>query len=117
MKVNLGKTDRHAGTSPVLASFIIAAFVLAACGGSTSTSKLPTGPVTMGVLSCFTGSLASLGAAMLQGSQVAMKGINDAGGILGQPLTITHADTQCDEADSKPAVGQLLTGSNLVGII
>jgi ABC-type branched-subunit amino acid transport system substrate-binding protein len=73
--------------------------------------------VTMGVLSCFTGSLASLGAAMLQGSQVAMKGINDAGGILGNQLTINHADTQCDEADSKPAVGSLLTDNNLVGII
>jgi ABC-type branched-subunit amino acid transport system substrate-binding protein len=108
MKVTNGRT---------LASVVAAAFVLAACGTSTPASKLPTGPVTMGVLSCFTGSLASLGSAMLQGSQVAQKAINDAGGILGQQLTITHADTQCDEADSKPAVGQLLSGSNLVGII
>jgi neutral amino acid transport system substrate-binding protein len=118
MNLNLRRTDRQSVTGRLLAACAAAAFTLAACGGGTTgTSKLPTGPVTMGVLSCFTGSLASLGAAMLQGSQVAMKGINDAGGILGQQLTITHADTQCDEADSKPAVGQLLTGSNLVGII
>src|SRR6202035_1881204 len=94
------------------------ALLLAACGGSTATGgKQPTGPVTMGVLSCFTGSLASLGNAMLQGSQLAQKAINDAGGILGKQLMLQHADTQCDEADSVPAVRKLLASSNLVGII
>jgi ABC-type branched-subunit amino acid transport system substrate-binding protein len=117
MKANLGKTYRHAGGWRLMAGSVAAAFILAACGTSTTTSKLPTGPVTMGVLSCFTGSLASLGQAMLQGSQVAQKAINDAGGILGQQLTITHADTQCDEADGAVAARQLLSGSNLVGII
>ena len=71
----------------------------------------------MGVLSCFTGTLASLGQAMLQGSQVAQKAINDNGGILGQQLALVHADTQCDEADSVPAVHQLLAANNVVGII
>ena len=94
------------------------AFALAACGGGGgSASHLPTGPVTMGVLSCFTGSLASLGQAMLQGSQVAQKAINDAGGILGQQLALQHADTQCDEADGAVAVRQLLAFNNVVGII
>src|ERR1700694_5163696 len=110
--------QRHAGTWRLVAGSVAAICVLAACGGSTSTSgKLPTSAVTMGVLSYFTGSLASLGAAMLQGSQVAQKAINDAGGILGQQLNIAHADTQCDEADSVPAVHQLLGANNVVGII
>src|SRR6202140_3025208 len=110
---------RHAGNWRLVASSVAAIFVVAACGGggSSSSGKLPTGPVTMGVLSCFTGTLASLGQAMLQGSQVAQKAINDAGGILGQQLNIAHADTQCDEADPKPAVNQLLGASNVVGII
>src|ERR1700736_1968683 len=103
----------------LLTGSVAAALLLAACGSSTpSTSgKLPTGPVSMGVLSCFTGSLASLGNAMLQGSQMAQKAINDAGGILGQQLQLSHADTQCDEADSVPALRKLLASSNLVGII
>jgi hypothetical protein len=118
MNLNLGSTNRRAGAWRLLAGVVSGAFVLAACGGtSTSSSKLPTGPVTMGVLSCFTGSLASLGEAMLQGSQVAQKAVNDAGGILGQQLALTHADTQCDEADGAVAARQLLSGSNLVGII
>jgi ABC-type branched-subunit amino acid transport system substrate-binding protein len=69
------------------------------------------------VLSCFTGNLASLGQAMLQGSQVAQKAINDGGGILGQQLQLQHADTQCDEADSVPALRKLLASSNLTAII
>jgi len=110
--------QRHLGTWRLMAGSVAVSFLLAACGGSSSSSgKQPTGPVTMGVLSCFTGSLASLGQAMLQGSQVAQKAINDAGGILGQQLNIAHADTQCDEADSVPAVHQLLAANQIVGII
>src|ERR1700737_1114377 len=103
----------------LLTGSVAFALLLAACGGSTSTSggKQPTGPVSMGVLSCFTGSLASLGNAMLQGSQMAQKAINDAGGILGKKLQLSPPDTQCDEADSVPAVRKLLANSDLVGII
>jgi branched-chain amino acid transport system substrate-binding protein len=110
----------HASTWRLVASSVVVAFVLAACGGSSSSGssgKQPSGPVTMGVLSCFTGTLASLGQAMLQGSQIAQKAINDAGGILGQQLNLTHADTQCDEADAVPAVRQLLAANQVVGII
>jgi ABC-type branched-subunit amino acid transport system substrate-binding protein len=118
MSFNLSRTDRRAGAWRLVAGSVGAVFVLAACGNTPSSSgKLPTGPVTMGVLSCFTGSLASLGAAMLQGSQVAQQAINAGGGILGQQLVINHADTQCDEADGAVAVRQLLSGSNIVGII
>lgn len=114
-----GTLGRIGGPGRVLVLSLTAAFVLAACGGSSSSSSgtKPNGPVTMGVLSCFTGTLASLGQAMLQGSQVAQKAINDGGGILGQQLNIAHADTQCDEADSVPAVRQLLAASQVVGII
>ncbi|HYM49429.1 MAG TPA: ABC transporter substrate-binding protein [Candidatus Limnocylindrales bacterium] len=104
----------------MLSGSVAAALALSACGGSSSSGSggtKPSGPVTMGVLSCFTGNLASLGQAMLQGSQVAMKAINDAGGILGQQLQLQHADTQCDEADSVPALRKLLATSNLTAII
>jgi ABC-type branched-subunit amino acid transport system substrate-binding protein len=101
----------------IASGYLMLMLVLAACGGSTSPSAGGGGPVTMGVLSCFTGTLASLGEAMLQGAQVAQKAINDAGGVLGRQLNIAHADTQCDEADSVPALRQLLATQSLVGII
>jgi ABC-type branched-subunit amino acid transport system substrate-binding protein len=102
----------------LLSGSVAVALLLAACGGTSTTGgKQPTGPVSMGVLSCFSGPLASLGNAMLQGSQMAQKAINDAGGILGQQLKLSNADTQCDEADGVTAVRKLLASSNLVGII
>jgi branched-chain amino acid transport system substrate-binding protein len=106
---------RH-GYLRVVFGYLAVVLVLAACG-TTPSSTPSAGPVTMGVLSCFTGTLASLGQAMLQGSQVAQKAINDAGGILGRQLNLAHADTQCDEADSVPALRQLLAAQNVVGII
>ena len=102
-----------------------AALLVAACG-STSTSgggsggNITTdsaGHVSFGVLSCFTGPLAVLGQAMLQGSQVAQQVINKNGGVLGKQLDLSHEDTQCDEADAVPAVRKLLASDNATGII
>jgi ABC-type branched-subunit amino acid transport system substrate-binding protein len=115
---NTGRSGVRRWPFPRLcAGYVGFGLLLASCGGSSAAGTKPTTPVTMGVLSCFTGNLASLGQAMLQGSQVAQKAINDAGGILGQSLTLQHADTQCDEADSVPAIRKLLAFSNLTAII
>ncbi len=111
-----GKRGGRHSFPRIVACSLALVLALAACG-TTSSSTPSAGPVTMGVLSCFTGTLASLGQAMLQGAQVAQKAINDAGGILGRQLKLAHADTQCDEADSVPALRQLLASQNLVGII
>jgi branched-chain amino acid transport system substrate-binding protein len=95
-----------------------AAVVLAACASSTSSGGggNSSGPVTYGVLSCFTGRLASLGQAMLQGSQVAVSEINSAGGVLGRKLQLVTGDTSCDVADGVTAVNQMLT-KNISGVI
>jgi len=97
-----------------------AAVVLAACASSSSSSTsgggTSGGPVTYGVLSCFTGRLASLGQAMLQGSQVAISEVNSAGGVLGRKLQLTTGDTSCDVADGVTATNQMLT-KNISGVI
>jgi ABC-type branched-subunit amino acid transport system substrate-binding protein len=98
-----------------------AAIVLAACASSSSSSgssnnNVSSGPVTYGVLSCFTGRLASLGQAMLQGSQVAVSEINSAGGVLGRKLQLVTGDTSCDVADGVTATNQMLT-KNVSGVI
>ena len=108
-----------------LLTAIAVAVVVAACGSSTPSGSSgggniktdSAGHVSFGVLSCFTGPLAVLGQAMLQGSQVAQKVINDSGGVLGKQLDLSHADTQCDEADAVPAVRQLLSTDSVSGII
>src|SRR5260221_12113830 len=111
-----GKGRGRHGFLQIGAACLALVLAVGACG-TLSAPAASGGPVTMGVLSCFTGTLASLGQAMLQGAQVAQKAINDAGGILGRQLNLGHADTQCDEADSVPALRQLLAAQNVVGII
>jgi ABC-type branched-subunit amino acid transport system substrate-binding protein len=95
-----------------------AAALLAACassnaGGGGGNSS---GPVTYGVLSCFTGRLASLGQAMLQGAKVAQSEINTAGGVLGRKVQLVTGDTSCDVADGVTATNQMLTKS-ISGVI
>ncbi len=94
------------------------AVVLAACASSNSGSGGGggSGPVTYGVLSCFTGRLASLGQAMIQGARVAQSEINAAGGVLGQHLQLVTGDTGCDVADGVTAVNQMLT-KHISGVI
>ena len=95
-----------------------AAILLAACASSGSGSGSSQGgggssggPVNYGVLSCFTGRLASLGQAMLQGAQVAKSEINSAGGVLGRQVALVTGDTSCDVADGVTATNQMLTKS------
>src|SRR6202051_3811986 len=85
---------------------VAVAVVLAACGssspsGSSGGGNVKTdngGHVSYGVLSCFTGPLAVLGQAMLQGSQVAQKVINSSGGVLGNQLDLTPVNQPCHDA-------------------
>ena len=91
-----------------------AATLLAACASSGSSNS--SGPVTYGVLSCFTGRLASLGQAMLQGARVAQSEINSAGGVLGRKVQLVTGDTSCDVADGVTATNQLLT-KTISGVI
>src|SRR6266700_1057890 len=104
---------RHSTISRPVAA-CAAAIVLAGCAACASSSSSggggsSSGPVTYGVLSCFTGRLASLGQAMLQGSQVAKSEINSAGGVLGRQVQLVTGDTSCDVADGVTATNQMLT--------
>ncbi len=117
----------RARSSKRLLGAAAAALLVAACGssttnsgGSSGTGNIKTdsaGHISFGVLSCFTGPLAVLGQAMLQGSEVAQKVINQNGGVLGKQLDLSHEDTQCDEADAVPAVRKLLGSDSATGII
>ena len=96
-----------------------AGLLLAACASSSSSSGGgggSGGPVTYGVLSCFTGRLASLGQAMIQGAKVAQSEINAAGGVLGKKIGLVTGDTGCDVADGVTATNQMLT-KHVSGVI
>ena len=117
----MGVKFRNIGTA--LAA-LVAVAVLAACGSSSSSGGAGGGgggggssaAANFGVLSCFSGRLASLGQAMLQGSQVAKKAIDAAGGVMGHKVSLTQEDTQCDLADATPAT-QMLLSKGVSGVI
>jgi ABC-type branched-subunit amino acid transport system substrate-binding protein len=108
-----------------IAAAVLASAALAACGSSSSSSgggssgggSSGSGATTnYGVLSCFSGRLASLGQAMAQGAQVAQKAIDAAGGVMGHNVKLSQEDTQCDLADAVPATQKLLS-AGVSGVI
>ena len=109
-EINHHPKNRRAGAAAILLT------ACASSSGSSGGGGSPSGPVTYGVLSCFTGRLASLGQAMLQGAKVAQSEINSAGGVLGQQVQLATGDTGCDVADGVTAVNQMLT-KNISGVI
>ena len=85
--------------------------------GADATAGATSGTVSYGVLSCFTGPLASLGQGIYQGAQIAQALVNAAGGVLGKKLLIPQGDTGCDPVEGKTALLKLLSGGGIAGII
>jgi branched-chain amino acid transport system substrate-binding protein len=85
--------------------------------GASSIAGATSGTVSYGVLSCFTGPLASLGQGIYQGAQIAQAQINAAGGVLGKKLLIPQGDTGCDPVEGKTALLKLISGGGIAGII
>lgn len=71
-----------------------AAIALAACSSPQPPGATPgPDPLTIGTLVPTTGDLAHLGPAETAGIALAVKEINDAGGVLGQPVTVVDGDS------------------------
>ena len=70
-------------------------------------------PVTIGILSPLTGGAAGTGQAQKEGFELALKQINAAGGVLGQPLKLIYADTQANGKVAVAAFEKLMTEDNV----
>lgn len=89
-----------------------AALALAACGnggGGSSDEAL-----VIGTLLPQTGSLAFLGPPEIAGVDLAVKEINEAGGVLGQPVVVHHADSS--DADNAQVSQQSVTQLKSKGV-
>jgi len=114
----VGKKSRFISTRAVTGALALTTvigtgmtFGFSASAGATS------GSISYGVLSCFTGPLASLGEGIYQGAQIAQAQVNAAGGVLGKKLQIPQGDTGCDPVEGKTALLKLLSGGGVSGII
>src|SRR3970282_2764470 len=89
----------------LVAIVVIALLAFAACEDDEEEGKTPTGdetpaaegPLKIGYLLDFTGALASFGPEEENGVKLAVKHINDAGGVLGEPVELARADSGTDK--------------------
>ena len=87
------------------ALIVIALFAFAACKDDKKEGTTPTGdesptaqgPLKIGYLLDFTGALASFGPEEENGVKLAVKHINDAGGVLGEPVVLARGDSGTDK--------------------
>lgn len=87
------------------------AMLLASCGGGIggSGSESEEGPIKLGMLAPFSGSEAAFGDYMQNGAELAIKEINDDGGIDGRELELVVEDDACDATASVAAAQKLVT--------
>lgn len=103
-----------------LVSALGAILLLAACGGSsTSTgSGLGTGPLLVGIIAPFTGADAGLGPAYYAACLPAALSINNNGGIGGRQVSCQKFDTRGEPADAVPAANAMIaSNSNLMAVV
>jgi branched-chain amino acid transport system substrate-binding protein len=78
-------------------------------GLGASASALAADPIKLGLLEDVSGDLAVLGKPKLNGTQLAIEEINNAGGIMGRQIALTHLDPQGDNARYQEFARRLLS--------
>lgn len=71
------------------------------------------GPLKIGILVAFTGDLSDYGPGIAGGSELAVKEINAAGGVLGQPIELAQGDTGTDPSQGVTEATRLI---NIEGV-
>lgn len=69
---------------------------------------VPKDAIKIGILAPITGTSAQLGSSVSEGVQLAIKHVNEAGGVLGKQLTPIVVDTQSDPLKAGPKANELI---------
>lgn len=101
------------------AALTVAALTLTGCSLPTGeTSADASGTLTLGLLAPITGASAADGALMKQGAELAIKELNEAGGVAGRDVTLKVADVGSQSADAvSSAVSQLTADTSVAAVI
>jgi branched-chain amino acid transport system substrate-binding protein len=86
-----------------LVAALALALSAAACGDGGGESDT----ITIAIAGPVTGQYASFGTQMKNGAEMAVADINEAGGVLGKPLTLTVGDDACDPKQAVAVANQL----------
>jgi branched-chain amino acid transport system substrate-binding protein len=91
------------------------AVTLSACGSSGSSGS--SGPIRIGQEVCQTGYLAASDGHLVQGAKLAVKLLNDKGGVLGRKVELVTKDTQCVASNEIQLAHSLISQSHVNAII
>lgn len=92
---------KKAGSGLVIAALVLAVFL---SGGN----ALAADEVKIGVIQALTGDLGTYGQPMTDAIRLAVKEVNENGGVLGKNLTLIVEDTQTSESASVDAANKLV---------
>ena len=84
---------------------------------SPSCSKRQEPGIQVGQFASLTGAQATFGQSTDKGVRLALKEINESGGVLGQPLRVTTKDNQSKPGETSTAVRELITRDKVVALI
>lgn len=92
----------------IVALAAVALIALAACGEEEEGPPTAEGPLKIGILVPFTGDLSDFGPAFFNAAQLAVDEINEAGGVLGQPVELVQGDTATSDAQGVQEARRLI---------
>jgi branched-chain amino acid transport system substrate-binding protein len=87
-----------------------------ACGSGGAADSTSGGTVKIGISTSLSGSIANLGQTGLQGLKLAVKHINEDGGVLGKKVSIVSADDNVTPATGAANVRSMVTRDHVVAL-
>jgi len=109
--------DEEEGTATATAARTGTPAATPAVTGTAAASPTAGGPLKIGMLFDYTGSLAEFGPNMETGAQLAIKQINAAGGVLGKPVQLIKADSGTNPQVALEAATRLVNVEGVHGIV
>ena len=101
----------------VMALLLTVAVAVAGCGGGTPAKPADSKDIKIGVVYELTGGTASFGTAANNGTKLAFKEINAAGGILGKQVTMVSADNKGEPSESANAMTKVITQDKVAAVV
>ena len=102
----------------LLFSLLLTVAVAAAgCGGGSPAKPADSKDIKVGVVYELTGGTASFGTAANNGTKLAFKEINAAGGVLGKQITMVSADNKGEPSESANAMTKVINQDKVVAVV
>jgi branched-chain amino acid transport system substrate-binding protein len=102
-------------------TILACAFVAAVSAGcerrSATTEQSVTGDIPVGMYGSLTGDGASFGQSSVEGAQLAVEEVNNAGGVLGRKIRLLVEDDQSRPEEASNAVTKLITQDRVVAVL